>query len=174
MALGWLWWRAWAPLVAGDAAAGVAWHLGSCGALGRGWSPVALRQAWHFQTSTLCLRGMALMALGWLLWRTWAPLVAGDAAALCMAGVALSDIHALVAWQAWHLVTSMLYLHCGPGTFRHPHSLCVAGVGRGDVHLRLAWQAWRLVTSTFVWRGRSGTYGTGLGVVARLVAVSRP
>ena len=81
-----------------------AWHLwhwaGSGGALGRHWSPVMPRQAWHFQTSTLCVRGMALVALGWLLWHAWAPLVAGGAAALCMAGVALGDIHALVAWQA--------------------------------------------------------------------------
>ena len=30
-------------------------------------------------------------------------LVAGDAAALCVAGVALGDIHPRFAWQAWHL-----------------------------------------------------------------------
>ena len=34
-------------------------------------------------------------------------LVAGDAAALCVAGVvALGDIHLHVAWQAWHLATT--------------------------------------------------------------------
>ena len=52
MALGWLWWRVWARLVAGDAA-------------------------------QLCVAGVALMALGWLWWRAWARLVAGDAAQLC-------------------------------------------------------------------------------------------
>ena len=32
-------------------------------------------------------------------------LVAGDAAALCVAGVALGDIHLRFTWRAWHLVT---------------------------------------------------------------------
>ena len=132
-----------------------AWHLwhwaGSGGALGRRWSPVTPRhfawQAWHLVTSTFvsrgrrgtwrhpssfCVAGVALMALGWLWWRAWSPLVAGDAAALCMASVALGDIHLCFAWQAWHLETS-----------------------------------------TFVLRSRRGTYGTGLALVARLVAVGR-
>ena len=91
-ALGWLRWHAWAPL-------------------GHRWSPVTPRhfawQAWHLVTSTFvsrgrrgtwshppsfCVAGVALMALGWLRWCTWAPLgrrwslvVAGDAAALCVA-----------------------------------------------------------------------------------------
>ena len=72
------------------------------------------------------------MALGWLWRRAWARLVAGDAAALCVAGVAL-----------------------------------------GDIHLRFTWQAWHLVTSTFVLRGRRGTCGTGLALVARLGALGR-
>ena len=50
------------------------------------------------------------MALGWLWWRAWAGLVAGDAAALCMAGVALGDIHLCFTWQACHLETSTLVL----------------------------------------------------------------
>ena len=58
--------------------------------------------------------------------------------------------------QAWHLSTAVL---------------CVAGVAMGDIHLRFAWQAWHLVTSTFVLRGRHGTYGTGLALVARLGAL---
>ena len=40
------------------------------------------------------------------------------------------------------------------------------------IHLDFAWQAWHLVTSTFVSRGRRGTYGTGLGLVAALGAVA--
>ena len=44
---------------------------------------------------------------------------------------------------------------------------CQAGVALGDIHLRFAWQAWNLETSTFILRGRRGTYGTGLALVAR-------
>ena len=72
------------------------------------------------------------MALGWLWWRASAGSVAGDAAALCVAGVAL-----------------------------------------GDIHLRFAWQAWHLEASTLVLRGRRGTYGTGLALVARLGGLGR-
>ena len=46
------------------------------------------------------------MALGWLWWRAWFPDDAVDAAALCVAGVALGDIDVHPAWQAWYLVTS--------------------------------------------------------------------
>ena len=42
------------------------------------------------------------MALGWLCWRVWARLVAGDAAAQCLR----------FAWQAWHLKTST-FVFCG-------------------------------------------------------------
>ena len=37
------------------------------------------------------------------------------------------------------------------------------------MHLRCAWQAWYLDTSTSTLRGRRGTYGIGLALVARLV-----
>ena len=62
------------------------------------------------------------MALGWIWWRAWSPLVAWDAAPLCVSGVKLGDIH----------------------------RFSVASVALGDIHLRFVWQAWRLVTSTFV------------------------
>ena len=85
------------------------------------------------------------MALGWLWWRAWAGLVAGDAAALCVAGVALGDIHLQFAWQAWHWHWAGSGGALGPGwspvTPRH-----------------FAWQAWHLVTSTFVLRGTRGTW----------------
>ena len=68
-------------------------------------------------------------------WRPWArfrrALVARDAAALCVAGVALGDIHfrfATSAWQAGHLVTSTLISRGRRGTIAHPRSFCVAGV----------------------------------------------
>jgi len=68
-------------------------------------------QAWHLEASTLvlrgrrggwrhlpwfCVAGVALMALGGALRLV---LVARDAAALCVAGVA----HLRFAWQVWHL-----------------------------------------------------------------------
>ena len=87
-----------------------------------------------------------------------------------MAGVALGHIHLRFAWQAWHL-----WHWAGSGGALGPvlvagdaAALCVAGVALGDIHLRFAWQAWHLVTSSFVLRGRRGTYGTGLALVARL------
>ena len=92
-------------------------------------------------------------------------LVAGDAAALCVAGVALMAIYLRFAWQAWHLVTATFALRGRRGTWRHPPSFhvagvaliwhcvarldglvagdaaafCVAGVALGDIHLRFAW-----------------------------------
>ena len=76
---------------------------------------------------------------------TWGTgLAAGDAAALCVPGIALHLVTPRLrfTWQAWHLVTSSF---------------------------RFTWQAWHLATSTFVLRGRRGTWGTGLALVARLV-----
>ena len=117
MALGWIRWRAWVPLVAGDAAA----------------------QAWYLVTSTLPLRGRrGSYGTGLDPVARLGP--ASDAVALCVAGVALGDICAPVAWQAWDLVTSTtstLQLRGRRGT------------------------AWDLVTSTFSLRRRRGTYGTG-------------
>jgi len=87
--------------------------------------------------------GVAQVAFGGALGRRWPPLAAGDAAALCVAGVALGDIRLPFTWQAWHLVTST-FVSCGRrGTWRH-------------LYLRLAWQA----------RHK-------LHLVARLVAVGR-
>ena len=40
-----------------------------------------------------CVAGVALVALGWVWWRAWSPLVA------------LGDIDVPFAWQAWYLVT---------------------------------------------------------------------
>ena len=39
-----------------------------------------------------------------------------DAAALCVAGVALGDIHLDLTWQAWHNLTSTVVLHGRHGT----------------------------------------------------------
>ena len=50
------------------------------------------RGTWRHPPS-FCVAGVALRALDWLWWRAWTGLVAGDAAALCVAGVVLGDIH---------------------------------------------------------------------------------
>ena len=76
-----------------------AWHLASSTLVWRG-----RRGTWRHLPS-FCVAGVALVALGWLCWRAWTGLVAGDAAAFCVAGVALGDIYFGFAWQAWHLVT---------------------------------------------------------------------
>ena len=90
MALGWLWWRAWAGVNGVDAAG-----------------------------SLLCVAGVALMALGWLWWRAWAGVDGVDTAAFCVAlgdmdlhcvaGVALGDMDLHFAWQAWRLVTWIVH-----------------------------------------------------------------
>ena len=85
-------------------------------------------QACHLVTSTcvsrgrrdtlsdppsFCVAGVALMALGDALGLV---LGAGDAAALCVAGVALGDIYVRFTWQAWHNLTSTLALRGRRGT----------------------------------------------------------
>ena len=87
------------------------------------------RLARHKLTSTVVLRGkrgtnshrpsfgvvgVALMALGGAL---GPGLVARDAAALCVAGVALGDIHLRFTWQASHKLTSTVVWHGRRGTY---------------------------------------------------------
>ena len=153
MALGWLWWRSWFPF----------WRRGRRRCL-RG------RRGTSRLRPSLCVASVALMALGWLWWRAWFPFGAVDAAAVCVAGVALRDFDRHFAWQAWHLATSIVTLRGrrgtygtglalvarlvpiwrrGPrrclrgrrGTWRHRLSLCVAGVALGDIDRHFAWQA---------------------------------
>ena len=138
-------------------------------------------QAWHLATSTFTLRGthgthgigLALvvrLVLGVTPWRrgvlrgrrgTWRY-----PSSLCVAGVALGDIHRHFAWHTVTLrgrrgtygtglaLVARLVLGVTPwrrgvlrgrrGTWRHPPSLCVAGVALGDIHRHFAWQAWHL------------------------------
>ena len=168
-------WRAWSDLVARDAAAlcvaGVAQtHIYSRFA----W------QAWHKLTSTIVLRGRrGTDGTGW---RAWSDLVARDAAALCVAGVAQTHIYSRFAWQAWHKLTSTIVLRGRRGTdgtgwrawsdlvARDATALCVAGVAQTHIYSRFAWQAWHKLTSTIVLRGRRGTDGTGWRAWSDLVA----
>ena len=87
-------------------------------------------QAWHKLTSTVVLRGRR-RTYG-TVWRAWSGFVARGAVPLCVAGVALGDIHFRFTWQAWHLVTFTL----------------------------ISRQAWHKLRSTVVLRGRRGTHGT--------------
>ena len=82
-------------------------------------------QAWHLVTSTFasrgrrgtnshlplfCVAGVALMVLGGALGPGLGGRDACGAAPLCVAGVALGDIHLRFTWQAWHNLTSMVVL----------------------------------------------------------------
>ena len=175
-------WRAWTGLVARDARDAAALCVA-----GVAQPDIHLRFAWqarHKLTSTVVLRGRrGTHGTGW---RAWTGLVARDAAALCVAGVAQTHIHRRFAWQAWHNLTSTVVLRGRRGTHgtgwrawtglvardaRDAAALCVAGVAQPHIHLRFAWQACHNRTSTIVSRGRRGTHGTGwrawTGLVAR-------
>ena len=68
---------------------------------------------------------------------------AHDAAALCVAGVALGDIYVRFTWQAWHNLTSTFVLRGRRGTY---------GTG---------WRAWagfRRTSHCGTLRGRRGTW----------------
>ena len=97
---------------------------------------------------SFCVAGVALMALG----GAFGPvLVAGDAAALCVAD--------------WHLAT-FTFVSCGRGgTGSHPPWFCVAGVALmalggtlGPILVAGDAAALCLVTFSFVSRGRRGTW----------------
>ena len=102
-------------------------------------------------------------------WQAWhLRRHAVGAAAVCVAGVALGDIDCHFAWQAWHLWhwVGAWFAFGAVGAA----SLCLAGVALGDMDLHFAWQ---VVTWTCTLRGRRGTYGTELALVARLVPIWR-
>eukprot|EP00435_Cladocopium_sp_Y103_P023491 s133_g5.t1 len=128
---------------------------------------------WHLVTSAfvLCDRrgtygtGLALVAAlvgagsvlrrAFFAWQAWHLVT--SAPSLCVAGVALGDIHVTFVGQAWHLrhwagsggglrrrwvrVTPQACGTCGTGL-----ALVAALVSTGS-HASFAWQAWHLVTS---------------------------
>ena len=94
--------------------------------------PCQVLQAWHLATWIVTLRGrrgtygtvLALVA-------RLVPRPRWDAAAFCVAGVALCDIHLHFVWQASHLMTWIVTLRGRRGACQHM-----------DRHF--AWQAWHL------------------------------
>ena len=165
-----------------------AWHLATCSCTLRGRRGT-LR---HPPSSTF-----VHLRFTWQAWHVWHW--AGSGGAL---GSHMSPwTPRLFAWQAWHLATCSCTLRGRRGTLRHPPSSHVAGVARMALgwlwwhavpssRRLFAWQAWHLATcsctlrgrrctlrhppsSTFVSRGRRGTYGTGLALVARSVPTCR-
>ena len=96
-----------------------------------------------------CLILLHLAGSGGALGHRWSPLVARGAAPLCVASVALLDIHLRFTWQAWHLETSTCIWRGRRGTC---WSCCtwlalvarLVAVGRRGAQRHL----WRLVTST--------------------------
>ena len=112
-------------------------------------------QAWHKLTSTVVLRGrrgtnshlssfcVGRRATDGTGWRAWSWLGARDAAAFCVAGVALGDIHRHFTWQAWHKLTSTVVLRGRRATdgtgwrawswlgARDAAAFCIAGVALG-------------------------------------------
>ena len=113
------------------------------------------------QASSFCVAGVALMALGWLWWRSWARFgrpcrrgtlrgrrgTWGHPPLFHVAGMALGDNHLRFVWQAWHL-----WHWAGSGGAR-------LGPFWSPVTPRhFAWQAWPLATCAFVLRGKRGTW----------------
>ena len=134
-----------------------------CGALGPDLSPGAPRhfawQAWHLVTSTFVScgrRGTQLTSTVVLrgrrgthgtVWRAWPGFVARGAAAFCVAGVALGDIHLRFMRQAWH--TTHIHRRSLSTHTLSTHSLSTHTLST-HTHTHTAWH---LVTSTFVSRG---------------------
>ena len=138
----------------------------------------------QFHTSSFCVAGVALMALGGALGSGLrAPWSRVTPRALCMAGAPLGDIYFRFTWQAWQAWQAWLNPVSTSGfawqtryswlewrawvAFRRAlvvcdtAVLCVAGVVLGNILFRFMWQAWRNFPSLSVLRGRRGTHGTG-------------
>ena len=76
--------------------------------------------------------------------------------------------------QLTHTHTQLV--HTQLTTYSHnllTHNFLTHNSELGDIDHHFAWQAWNLATSTCILRGRRGTYGTGLALVACLCPVWR-
>ena len=142
MALGWLWWRAWFPFGAVGAAAvcvagvvtwTVTYNLSTHNLLTH--NLLTRRRGTSRHPPSLCVAGVARMALGWLRWRAWFSGVAVGAAAVCVAGVVLGRSH-----------TTCPHTTCSHTTYSH------GGVALRDINRHFVWQAWHL----WHWAGSGG------------------
>ena len=103
---------------------------------------------------SFCVAGMALMTLGCIWRRAWAPLVAPGAAAL--GGIGLR-----FAWQVWRLLG-------GRGTYETGLALVTR---LGAVSRHFTWQAWHLVTPTLRLCGRHCAFSHQLSFCVASVAL---
>ena len=110
------------------------------------------------EAAALCVAGVALIALGGAL---GPALVARDAAALCVSHFLPAFCVAGVALMALGGALGLALVA------RDVAALCVAGVALGDIYVRFTWQAWHNLTSTFVLLGRRGAHGIGWHAWAR-------
>ena len=149
-------------------------------------------QAWRNLTSTFvsrgrrgtishlllfCVAGVALMVLGGALGPGFVACDAWGATPLCVAGVALGDMHLRYhvagvaqshiyrrfAWHAWHLWywVAPLGRDLSPVTPGAPRHFAWQAWHLVTSTFDITWQVWHNLTSTVVLRGRRGTYGTG-------------
>ena len=72
------------------------------------------RRGTNSHLPSFCVAGVALMVLGGALGPGFGD--ARGAAPLCVAGVALGDIHLPFTWQAWYKLTSTVVLRGRRGT----------------------------------------------------------
>ena len=132
-------WQAWHNRTSTVVLRGRRGTDGTGAPLGRDLAPVTpgapchfAWQAWHNLTSTFvsrgrrgtnshlpsfCVAGVALMVLGGALGPGFGACDARGAAPLCVAGVALGDIHLRFTWQAWYKLTSTVVLRGRRGTY---------------------------------------------------------
>ena len=159
-----------------------AWHLvtwivtlpGRCGTYGTGLALVARLgpELTAVDAAAFCVAGVTLgdinLHFAWQAWHLWHWAGTGGVLGTEWTGWTPRDRH--FAWQVWHLwhwAGSGGALGSGVDAVEAA-AFCVAGVALGDMDLHFAWQAWHLVTWIVTLRGRRGTYGTGLALVARL------
>ena len=122
---------------------------------------------WQAVAQTHSHRRFAWQA--WHLWYWVARLVRLcrlGTAPLCVAGVALGDIHLDITWQAWHKLTATVVLRGRRGTYGTgwrawsgfvawaPRHFAWQAVALGDIHLDITWQAWQQTHShrRFAWQ----------------------
>ena len=114
---------------------------------------------WH--PPSLCVAGMALMALGWL-WRRhrvprWRRGRRGRRGFLrSRRGTDGAGLALVARWVPRWRRGRRGFLRGRRGTWWHPPSLCVAGVALGDIDRHFAWQAWQW----WHWDGSGGAIGS--------------